>query len=260
VKFSIITPSFNQGSFIKDCIESVLSQDGVSVEHIIVDAGSTDETLSILKEYPHLKWISESDLGMSDGINKGFKKANGEWLMWLNCDDYLLNNSLKKIADFIKLHSSADVIHGDCIFVNKNKSIIRRKYDHPVDEFMLLFVGCYIPSTSTFIRRTIVESGHLLNIDYRVCMDWEYYLRLIRRGYKFYYIPEAIAGFRWHDSNTSVLQVSRRIEETFMLQSEHIKLQSMPYLLNSKYVLKILRRIFQLIRIMRRRSIHKRFF
>ena len=80
MKFSIITPSFNQGRFLPDCVESVLSQSGVEFEHIVTDAGSTDETLDVLKRYPHLQWSSEPDQGMSDGLNKGFLKAAHECL------------------------------------------------------------------------------------------------------------------------------------------------------------------------------------
>lgn len=257
-KFSIITPSYNQGRFLPDCIESVLSQSGVEVEHIVIDACSTDETLGVLKAHPHIQWVSEKDKGMSDGINKGFLKATGDWMMWLNCDDYLLPGVLRKIADHIENNPQADVVHGDCLFVNEDKSLIRRKYDHPVDEKMLLFVGCYIPSTSTFFRRSIIDSGNLLDVHYRVCMDWEYYLRLMRGGFRFSYIPEVIAGFRWHGSNTSVLQVRRRIEEALMLQREHIAIQKMPTWLGNAAVLQFLRKIYQIRRVLRRKQIHGR--
>ena len=183
MKFSVITPSYNQGRFLPECVESVLSQSGVEVEHIVNDAGSTDDTLDVLEGYPHLKWTSEPDAGMSDGINKGFLKATGDWLMWLNCDDYLLPGTLAKVAEFIEKNPDVDVIHGDCVFVREDKTVIRRKYDHPVDEYTLLFAGCFIPSTSTFLKRRIIEEGNLLNISYKVCMDWEYYLRLIRGGF-----------------------------------------------------------------------------
>ncbi|MEO8617225.1 MAG: glycosyltransferase family 2 protein [Luteolibacter sp.] len=257
-KFSIITPSYNQGRFLPDCIESVLSQTGVEVEHIVIDAGSTDETLQVLKAYPHLDWVSESDKGMSDGINKGFLKATGDWMMWLNCDDYLLPDVLKKVADYIESNPQFDVVHGDCLFVNEDKSLIRRKYDHEADVKMLLFVGCYIPSTSTFFDRKIIDSRHLLDVRYRVCMDWEYYLRLMRAGYRFGYIPEAIAGFRWHGDNTSVIQSQRRLEEALMLQREHIKIQGMPSWLGNSRLLQLLRKTYQVRRVLRRKMIHDR--
>lgn len=260
MKFSIITPSFNQGRFLPDCIESVLTQTSVEVEHIVIDAGSTDETLEVLKSHPHLTWISEPDRGMSDGINKGFNMATGDWVMWLNCDDYLLPHTLKRVADFIHLNPQCDIVHGDCLFVNEDKSLIRRKYDHRVTSTLLVFVGCYIPSTSTFIKSTVIKAGHLLDIQYKVCMDWEYYLRLLREGFKFSYIPEAIAGFRWHGTNTSILQSKRREVEAMQLQREHLSINHFPGIFGSKHVLNLMRRLFQIIRVSKRFATHKRFF
>lgn len=256
MKFSIVTPSFNQGRFLPDCLHSVRSQTGVEVEHIVTDAGSTDETLEVLKRYPEVMWTSEPDKGMSDGINKGFVKATGDWVMWLNCDDYLLPGALEKVAAHIRNHADASVIHGDCVFVNEDKSVIRRKLDHSVDEKTLLFVGCFIPSTSTFFKREIISSGHLLDLSYKVCMDWEYYLRLLRAGYRFSYIPEALAGFRWHGSNTSVVHLQRGYEEAAKLQREHIIERGMNPLLGKDRALPVLRRIYQAKRVLKRAATH----
>ena len=88
--FSIITPSYNYARYVRECIESVKNQEGATFEHIIQDAGSTDGTLDILHSYPHLKLHVEKDSGMSEGINRGFRKARGKWVMWLNTDDRLL--------------------------------------------------------------------------------------------------------------------------------------------------------------------------
>lgn len=258
MKFSIITPSFNQGGFIADCIESVLAQDGVELEHIVTDAGSTDETLTVLARYPHLKWTSEPDQGMSDGINKGFLRATGDWLIWLNCDDYLLPGALEKVASFIRSHPETDVVHGDCLFVREDKSVIRRKYDHSVDPWTLLFVGCYIPSTSTFFRRSIIEEKNLIDLDYKVCMDWEYYLRLLRKGFRFGYVPEALAGFRWHETNTSKVHADRGWKEARRLQREHIDQTELPAWLGYEWHLRILRPAFQGVRMFKRLRCHGR--
>lgn len=258
MKFSIITPSYNQGRFLKDCVESVLSQTGVEVEHIVTDAGSTDETLDVLASYPHLQWTSEPDDGMSDGINKGFRKASGDWLMWLNCDDYLLPGALEKVAEFIAKHPNADIVHGDCVYIQEDKTPIRRKFDTPVDEWDLLFVGCIIPSTSAFYRREIIDSGHLLDTAYRNCMDWEYYLRLSRSGYRFGYIPEALAHFRWYEDSTTQKHWQRMIDEGLRCQREHIEMRKLPALLKNATLLGALRRVFQLRRIFKRLITHHR--
>ena len=258
MKFTIVTPSFNQGRFLPDCVESVLAQTKVEIQHIVIDAGSSDETAAVLERYPHLQWTSEPDDGMSDGINKGFRQATGDWVMWLNCDDYLLPGALEKVADFIKSHPQAHVVHGDCIYVKEDKTPIRRKLDTPVDEWDLLFVGCCIPSTSTFFRREIIDAGHLLDVSYRNCMDWEYYLRLFRLGYRFGYIPAALAGFRWHEDSTTLKNWQRMIDEGFKAQREHIRFRHLPRLLGSAPLLKILRKVFQVRRVAKRMMTHRR--
>lgn len=260
MKFSVITPSFNQGRFIKDCIESVLAQSGgdFEVEHIVMDAGSTDETLDVLEQYPHLKWTSEPDGGMSDGINKGFLRASGDWLMWLNCDDYLLPEALAWVADFIALHPEADVVHGDCFFVREDKTVMRRKFDHPVSEFTLLYAGCFIPSTSTFLKRKIIDDGHLIDTSYKVCMDWEYYLRLLRLNYKFSYLPEALASFRWHETNTSSVHAARGVAETYKLQCEHLETQGHPTWLKNPLMIRLLHVTAKASRVLKRVATHGR--
>ena len=258
MRFSIITPSFNQGRFLRDCIESVLAQKDVEIEHIVVDAGSTDETLEVLRHYPHLQWTSEPDGGMSDGINKGFLKATGDWVMWLNCDDYLLPQALAKVTAFITAHPNRDVVHGDCIYVTEDKTPIRRKYDTPVDEWDFLFVGCCIPSTSTFYRKEIIAKGHLLDVTYRNCMDWEYYLRLTRLGYRFGYLSEALAGFRWYEDSTTQKHWQRMIDEGLRAQSEHIDARNLPACLKNAAILKLLRKAFQFRRVVKRIAAHGR--
>lgn len=260
MKFSIITPSLNQGRFLTDCIESVLSQTGVEFEHIVTDAGSTDETVEILSRYPHLKWTSEPDEGMSDGINKGFRQATGDWLMWLNCDDYLLPGALEKVADFIKSSPDADIIHGDCVYVREDKTVVRRKYDTSVDEWDILFVGCIIPSTSAFYRREIIDQGNFLDLAYRNCMDWEYYLRLLRKRFRFAYLPEALAHFRWYEESTTQKHWQRMIDEGLRAQREHIAERGLPGILNNARILQLLRRAFQVRRVFKRALAHGRLF
>jgi len=258
MKFSIITPSFNQGRFIGDCIESVLAQTEVEVEHIIRDAGSTDETLEVLAKYPHLKWSSEPDRGMSDGINKGFRQANGDWLMWLNCDDYLLPSALAKIAEHILKNQNADVVYADCVFVDESKNLIERKYGVPANAWTI-YASCHIPSTSAFYKKRIIDAGELVNIDYKLCMDWEFYLRLLRKGYAFSYMPEAIAGFRWHDSNTSILIRQSSGGEAPRLRREHIRELGLPAWLCGKTCTVIYRYLMKAARMIQRFKIHRKF-
>ncbi len=218
---SVITPSRNSGAFLEDAILSVARQDGVEVEHIVQDSLSSDNTLEILRRHGGLRWQWESDSGQSDAINRGFLRAQGELMGWLNADDYYLPGGLKAIAQAAAEHPEADVFYGDCVFVNGEGSITRSKVEHDFDHDILLYFGCYIPSTATFFRRRVIEQGHLLDCDFRVCMDFEYFVRLADAGFGFYYIPKFLAAFRWHESNISLQQVERRAFERAEVQRRY---------------------------------------
>jgi glycosyltransferase involved in cell wall biosynthesis len=215
---SVVTPSFNSGEFIQDAIWSVSQQRAVTVEHIVIDGASTDTTVAILKRYPQVLWTSEPDNGQSDAINKGFLRASGDLVGWLNADDYYLPGGLEAIARAAQHHPEADVIHGDCVFVDSSGRIVRSKVEHDFDRAILLYFGCYIPSTATFFRRRVIESGLLLDCDYGVCMDFEYFARLAHAGFKFHYVPHFIAAFRWHGNNISLSQAARRAQERRQVQ------------------------------------------
>ena len=202
--FTIITPSLDYGHYIEECLKSVASQEGVTFEHLVMDAGSKDDTTAVVSRYPHATFFQEPDEGMSDGINIGFRKATGNWIMWLNADDSLKPGALKAVKDFASAKSDVDVIYGCFDFVDGNGEFTRRMTLFPFQKSMLLYLGCYIPSTSTFFRRkTTTDEGHFLNIDYRYVMDGEYYARLAHLGKKFAYLPRVLANFRIHGSNLS---------------------------------------------------------
>lgn len=115
--FSVVTVSLNHGRFIEKNIRSVLAQDYPHFEHIIVDGGSTDETVDILKKYPHLKWTSESDRGQSHALNKGFARAKGDIIAWLNSDDYYAPKIFPVIAQALK---DFPIVMGGCEVVDLN--------------------------------------------------------------------------------------------------------------------------------------------
>jgi len=224
MKISIVTPSFNQGKFIADAIESVALQNYPNKEHIIIDAQSTDQTIEVIKRYehlPHLKWVSEPDEGQADAINKGFKMSSGDLVAWLNADDYYLSDTFAKVADTFKRNPKTNIVYSDTMFVDKNKNKQRIKKDHPFDDGVLLYYGCYIQSTTTFFSKDIIDSGHLLDTSYKTCMDYEYFVRLANLGYCFQYVPEVFAAFRWHDTNVSVVYPRKRREETVRIKHQY---------------------------------------
>ena len=130
--FSIVTPSYNYAQYIRECIESVKSQEGVTFEHIVQEAGSTDGTREILKEYSHLRVYEEKDSGMSDGINRGFRRARGRWVMWFNTDDRLLPGALAAVKRFVEEHPEAYLLYGARNFIDNEGNHIRSMKELPV--------------------------------------------------------------------------------------------------------------------------------
>ncbi|MDA3798776.1 MAG: glycosyltransferase family 2 protein [Kiritimatiellae bacterium] len=206
MKFSIITPSYNGAKYLRQCLESVARQTDVEVEHIVADSCSTDDTPDILKEFPNVKVICESDKGMSDGINKGLKACTGDWWMWLNTDDFLEDGALKKVQDFIERHEDADAVYGGWHFINKDDEIYRSPIALPYNLSMLIYYGCYIASTAIFYKKSAtLDKGEYIQERFKQVMDQEYFVRLGTLKLKFYPMPKLkIARFRVHGNNISM--------------------------------------------------------
>ena len=243
---SVVTPSLNCGEFIEDAVLSVTRQRGVLVEHIVQDSLSSDNTREVLRRYPDVRWQWESDSGQSDAINRGFLRAQGDLVGWLNADDYYLPGGLEAIAKAAAEHPEADVFYGDCVFVDGEGSITRSKVEHEFDRDILFYFGCYIPSTTTFVRQRVIERGFLLDCNFRVCMDFEYFVRLAGAGFQFHYVPQFIAAFRWHESNISLQQAERRRYERQAVQLRYGERMRTPM------QMELLRQGFRAKRVMRK--------
>jgi glycosyltransferase involved in cell wall biosynthesis len=202
--FTIVTASFNYGHYIGECLKSVAEQEGVTCEHLVMDAGSKDDTTAVVSRFPHASFYQESDKGMTDGINKGFRRAKGKWVMWLNADDRLKPGALRAVMEFAEKHPEADVIHGGWDYMDGEGKFLRRMSALPFDFRILVQQGCYIGSTACFYRReTTIAEGYILDDDFGFCMDGEYYARLAHLGKRFRHLPEILADFRLHDQSIS---------------------------------------------------------
>lgn len=225
LKISIVTPSLNQGNFIEEATLSVLNQRYPDYEHIVVDGGSQDQTLDILRKYSSktkkLRWISEPDRGQSDALNKGFRLASGDIIGWLNADDRYLPGCFSRVIDFFSRNPDVDVVYGDYRFIDEKGKIIKLRKEIDFDFFILKYLHVlYIPSTATFFRRKIIDDGNFLSEDYHYAMDYEFFLRLALKGYKFAHIPEYLADFRWHPESKSTKAANKqRLEQERALEN-----------------------------------------
>lgn len=203
--FTIVTASLNYGRFIGDCLASVAGQEEVTFEHLVMDAGSSDGTAEVVARHPHAAFFQEPDEGMSDGINKGFRRARGDWVMWLNADDRLKPGALAAVKEFGDRNPDADVIYGGWDFIDEAGGFEKRMSVFPFQRRMLSHLGCYIGSTACFFRRaTTIGEGHLLDPAFRIVMDGEYLNRLAAAGKRFEFLPVVLADFRRHGGNLSL--------------------------------------------------------
>jgi glycosyltransferase involved in cell wall biosynthesis len=219
-KITVVTPSYNQAAFIEEALWSVKNQGYPSVEHFVVDGGSTDETVEILNRYSlqagweHLRWISEPDRGQSDALNKGFGRATGDIVGWLNSDDRYRTGCFQAVLEGFERYGEADVIYGDYTWIDEKGCIMQIRREISFSYFVLQYHHTLcIPSTATFIKRRIFEEGQFINPDLHYSMDYEFFLRLARAGYRFKHISRLLADFRWHSESKTVSNVHGQYRE-----------------------------------------------
>lgn len=216
LKISIITPSFNQGQFIEQTIQSVLSQNYSHLEYIVMDGGSTDNTLSILKKYDgKLKWFSKKDKGQSDAINKGLRMATGDIVGWLNSDDYYLPETLKKVAEVFEKNKEVQWITGDYLIVDEQGKEIQsfvRFYKKLLSRFFPLSRANYINQPSTFWKSDFQKKAGYLNEDLHYCMDYDLWLRFMKQS-PVQIISFPLSAFRIHKASKGGSQYGMQFKE-----------------------------------------------
>lgn len=198
--FSIITPSLNQGRFIGECIASVASQSHPPIEHIVLDPGSTDDSRDIARAAPSVTLIEEPDENQSDAICKGFARAKGDVLAWLNTDDYYPDaDVLARVARRFAQADKPDVVYGEAVFVNEAREFQKQGYINRKPETLLRSfehqVGIIQPSV--FIHRRVFEAVGGPRVDFNYAMDYEYWVRIARAGFKWGHLNADLAHHRW---------------------------------------------------------------
>ena len=206
-KISIVIPSYNQGQYLEETILSVVDQQYPNLELFVVDGGSNDNSVDIIKKYEQYItwWVSEKDKGQSDAINKGLKKATGEIITWINSDDLLMPGSLHKVAShFSDLPDSTGLIHGGVIVFDKNREVETRfTYLPPCLESYLS--GMAFSQPSAFFRKKYLDVVGFLDNDLHYGMDYDLFMRL-SLVCNFHPVRDVFSRYRLHDQSKSVAE------------------------------------------------------
>ena len=216
VSLSVLTPTFRSGRFLPNNFASVR---GSGAEHVVVDGGSDDGSVALLEAAPGIVWRSEPDDGQSDALNKAIALATGDWIGWLNADEFYLPGVLPWVRRRLAA-GDCDVLFGDFAEVDVDGRLQRLVTNHRYEGSLLRRVGCYVPSCATFIRRDLVNKVGGWRVDRRTIMDWDLYLRLDEAGARFRYEPFVAAGFTRHPGQVTTVQAVRAAEEARDLRQD----------------------------------------
>jgi glycosyltransferase involved in cell wall biosynthesis len=209
-RVSIITPSYNQASFLEETICSVLEQDYANLEYIIVDGGSKDGSVEIIRRYESQLawWVSETDQGQTDALNKGFGKASGDILAWLNSDDTYLPGAISGAVEYLMSHPEAGLVYGDANLVDENGTVIGRFPARQTDYQRLMRGSVHIPQQAAFFRSSLWQQVGPLDPSFYFAMDYDLWVRLAKVSALHYY-PQLWANFRLHGEGKSIASDER---------------------------------------------------
>ena len=214
-KISIVTPTYNQGQFLEETILSVLNQCYPNLEYIIIDGGSVDNSVNIIKKYEDRLsyWVSERDSGQTSAINKGFKQSTGDAINWLNSDDMLVPGALRAVGEACMKFPKSEFWFGDFdVIDNKGQIMFSRK--SPVFSYRQLLYGRQLScQPAVFFRRHVLERIGFLDETFDFCMDIEFWIRAVRLRCKFQQLKKTLALARVHGKTKTILHQDVLYEE-----------------------------------------------
>lgn len=215
---TVVTPSFNQARFLEETIRSVLLQGYPHLEYIVLDGGSRDESVEVIRRYePWVSyWTSGKDRGQSDAINRGFRRATGEWVGWQNSDDFYAPGALGHLVETAQAHPAAGVIYGGVQLCDA-KSKVTGSYPTSAFDPHAMLPWANMFNQSMFFHRRVFEAGHFLDESQHHFIDHDFFWRLILAGYEFAYCPALSATFRLHDLAKGATQHEIAARELYAL-------------------------------------------
>jgi glycosyltransferase involved in cell wall biosynthesis len=220
-RISIVTPSYNQGAFLEETIRSVLLQGYPDLEYIVIDGGSTDESVEIIRKYERwlTYWISEPDQGQSDAINKGWRRCTGDMIAWLNSDDYYAPNALEHVAGVFVSNASPDLVYGE-ISIADSQRTCAMSFKYRANRERMLAELAMPPQPASFFQRATVRSVGWLDPSLRYVMDFALMLKVLANATHIVYVPSVLAVFRYHPtSKTTTSEVKFATELLNVLEN-----------------------------------------
>ena len=217
---SIVTPTYNMGRFLPETIESVLSQDYPNIEYIVMDGGSTDDTLEILRRYEgRLTWVSEKDRGQSDAVNKGFARSSGQVFTFLNSDDTYLPGAVSNAVEAFLANPPAGVVYGDAYYTAEDNSVIRK---YPVDPYDYDRLGtlCLICQPAAFIRAEAFREAGMLDENLHLTLDYDLWLKISER-WPMVKVDRFFANSRMWADNKTLSKRRVTFEEVVKILKKH---------------------------------------
>jgi glycosyltransferase involved in cell wall biosynthesis len=233
-KISIVVPVYNAYNFIEESLLSIIDQDYLNKELIVIDGGSSDGSLDIINKYKDdiNIIVSETDKGLSHAVNKGLMAATGEYVCWLNADDYFKGAALSNVANYLAEHRNVDLLYGNADQVDVDGKLLSSHGAIPFDMDKLLHNRCYIPCQATFFRRSALAYIGLFDSSLQWNMDWDMWKRFAVAGYKLSFLNKNIAAWRIHDTSISYSKNAkwqlRRLFETINSTRKYKKIMITP--------------------------------
>jgi glycosyltransferase involved in cell wall biosynthesis len=205
LKVTIITPSFNQVDYLEATIQSVLAQTYKNIEYFVIDGGSTDGSVDIIRAYQHelSGWVSEKDRGQTDAINKGFNMATGEIIAWLNSDDTYFPDAVEKAVAFLSSHPDVGLVYGDANYIDQQGQVIGRFPAAQTSLYQLRRGYVHIPQQASFFRKALWDRVGPLDPDFYFAMDYDLWVRLAAVS-EIRYINQTWANFRLHQDAKTI--------------------------------------------------------
>ena len=227
---SLVTCSYQQGRFIGSTLKSVLDQGYPALEYIVIDGGSKDESVSVIRnvEQQLAHWVSEPDKGQTDALAKGFARSTGEVMGWLCSDDLLLPGALDTVGRYFAAHPAVDWVYGDAIWIDGKGAPIRTKREMGWNRSVFLFDHNYLAQPSVFWRRRLYDAAGGLNREFNLAMDSDLWLRFARRS-RPHHLASYLSCMRYYpEQKTRALKPAGRKEDEFLRSREAPGLAALP--------------------------------